>query len=53
MFYNSLTKAANAEPEKLGQTGKSIISNPRELLMNLQKREKLKILLINLCKNME
>ena len=48
MFYNSYrtTKAANAERLKLGQTGKSIISNPRERLMNLQKREKLKGLLI-------
>jgi hypothetical protein len=48
MFYNSYrtTKAANAERVKLGQTGKSIISNPRERLMNLQKREKLKGLLI-------
>ncbi len=48
MFYNSYrtTKAANAERLKLGQTGKSVISNPRERLMNLQKREKLKSLLI-------
>ena len=48
MFYNSYrtTKAANAERLKLGQTGKSVISNPRERLMNIQKREKLKNLLI-------
>ena len=48
MFYNSYrtTKAANAERLKLGQTGKSIIANPRDRLMNLQKREKLKTLLI-------
>jgi hypothetical protein len=48
MFYNSYrtTKAANAERLKLGQTGKSVISNPRERLMNIQKREKLKTLLI-------
>ena len=31
MFYNSYrtTKAANAERLKLGQTGKSVISNPK------------------------
>ena len=48
MFYNSYrtTKAANAERLKLGQTGKSVIANPRERLMNIQKREKLKNLLI-------
>ena len=48
MFYNTYrtTKAANSERLKLGQTGQSILSNPRKRLINLQKRQKLKDLLI-------
>jgi len=48
MFYNTYrtTKAANSERLKLGQTGQSILGNPRKRLINLQKREKLKSLLI-------
>ena len=48
MFYNTYrtTKAANSERLKLGQTGQSILANPRKRLINLQKRQKLKDLLI-------
>ena len=48
MFYNTYrtTRAANTERLKLGETGHAVLVNPRKRLMNLQKRQKLKGLLI-------